>query len=202
MPEAMAFPEMTTLTWQADEIWECGITVGKKKVSLANMVAERLTSAGDSVGMTQCRLAEETGIYQGVISDRTGTGKPLPAYATTSGRRDGYGDSDWVCTEAEIAIKEAFIRSVKTSIMRRIVQEQVLRQIQGVEPVYCLRQRHASGLLKKIVIMINRRLHRFWKEKESKAECLCDTRKKWWIGLIQTFPRADIRSSAVLLLIL
>ena len=52
----------------SEEIWECGITVGKQKMGLANMVAERLAFARDSVGMTQCRLAEETGIYQADIS--------------------------------------------------------------------------------------------------------------------------------------
>lgn len=56
------------LDLSAEEIWECGLTVGKKEVKLADMVAERLVSARDSVGMTQCCLAEETGIYQADIS--------------------------------------------------------------------------------------------------------------------------------------
>lgn len=56
------------LDLSADEIWECGVTVGKKEVGLAGMVAEQLALARDSVGMTQSRLAEETGIYQADIS--------------------------------------------------------------------------------------------------------------------------------------
>lgn len=72
----------------ADEIWECGITVGKKEVGLANMVAERLVSARDSVGMTQCRLAEETGIYQADIS-KIERGLANPSLLTLQRLADG-----------------------------------------------------------------------------------------------------------------
>ena len=72
----------------ADEIWECGITVGKKEVGLANMVAERLVSARDSVGMTQCCLAEETGIYQADIS-KIERGLANPSLLTLQRLADG-----------------------------------------------------------------------------------------------------------------
>ncbi len=72
----------------ADEIWECGITVGKKEVGLANMVAERLAFARDSVGMTQCRLAEETGIYQADIS-KIERGLANPSLLTLQRLADG-----------------------------------------------------------------------------------------------------------------
>ena len=72
----------------ADEIWECGITVGKQEISLANMVAERLVSARDSVGMTQCCLAEETGIYQADIS-KIERGLANPSILTLQRLADG-----------------------------------------------------------------------------------------------------------------
>ena len=72
----------------ADEIWECGITVGKQEISLANMVAERLVSARDSVGMTQCCLAEETGIYQADIS-KIERGLANPSLLTLQRLADG-----------------------------------------------------------------------------------------------------------------
>lgn len=74
----------------ADEIWECGVTVGKKDVSLANLVAERLASARDSVGMTQCCLAEETGIYQADIS-KIERGLANPSLLTLQRLADGMG---------------------------------------------------------------------------------------------------------------
>ncbi len=74
----------------ADEIWECGVTVGKKDVSLANLVAERLASARDSVGMTQCCLAEETGIYQADIS-KIERGLANPSILTLQRLADGMG---------------------------------------------------------------------------------------------------------------
>ena len=78
------------LDLSADEIWECGITVGKKEVGLANMVAERLVSARDSVGMTQCCLAEETGIYQADIS-KIERGLANPSLLTLQRLADGMG---------------------------------------------------------------------------------------------------------------
>ena len=76
------------LDLSADEIWECGITVGKKETGLTNMVAERLVSARDSVGMTQCRLAEETGIYQADIS-KIERGLANPSLLTLQRLADG-----------------------------------------------------------------------------------------------------------------
>lgn len=78
------------LDLSADEIWECGITVGKKEVSLADMVAERLVSARGSVGMTQCCLAEETGIYQADIS-KIERGLANPSLHTLQRLADGMG---------------------------------------------------------------------------------------------------------------
>lgn len=72
----------------ADEIWECGITVGKQEISLANMVAERLVSARDRVGMTQSCLAEETGIYQADIS-KIERGLANPSLLTLQRLADG-----------------------------------------------------------------------------------------------------------------
>ncbi len=76
------------LDLSAEEIWECGVTVGKKEVKLADMVAERLTLARDSVGMTQCRLAEETGIYQADIS-KIERGLANPSLLTLQRLADG-----------------------------------------------------------------------------------------------------------------
>lgn len=76
------------LDLSADEIWECGITVGKKDVGLANMVAESLTSARNSVGMTQSCLAEETGIYQADIS-KIERGLANPSLLTLQRLADG-----------------------------------------------------------------------------------------------------------------
>ena len=78
------------LDLSSDEIWECGVTVGKKEISLANMVAERLVSARDSVGMTQCCLAEETGIYQADIS-KIERGLANPSLHTLQRLADGMG---------------------------------------------------------------------------------------------------------------
>lgn len=72
----------------ADEIWECGINVGKKEVSLANMVAEGLASARDYAGMTQRCLAEETGIYQADIS-KIERGLANPSLLTLQRLADG-----------------------------------------------------------------------------------------------------------------
>ncbi|MBR2407497.1 MAG: helix-turn-helix transcriptional regulator [Lachnospiraceae bacterium] len=52
------------------------------------MVAERLVSARDSVGMTQCRLAEETGIYQADIS-KIERGLANPSLLTLQRLADG-----------------------------------------------------------------------------------------------------------------
>ncbi len=76
------------LDLSADEIWECGTTVGKQEMGLANMVAERLASARDSVGMTQSRLAEETGIYQADIS-KIERGLANPSILTLQRLADG-----------------------------------------------------------------------------------------------------------------
>lgn len=76
------------LDLSADEIWECGITVGKKDVGLANMVAESLTSARNSIGMTQSCLAEETGIYQADIS-KIERGLANPSLLTLQRLADG-----------------------------------------------------------------------------------------------------------------
>lgn len=78
------------LDLSADEIWKCGITVGKKNVGLANMVAESLTSARNSVGMTQSCLAEETGIYQADIS-KIERGLANPSLLTLQRLADGMG---------------------------------------------------------------------------------------------------------------
>ncbi len=78
------------LDLSADEIWECGITVGKKDVGLADMVAESLTSARNSVGMTQSCLAEETGIYQADIS-KIERGLANPSLLTLQRLADGMG---------------------------------------------------------------------------------------------------------------
>lgn len=72
----------------ADEIWECGVTVGKKDMRLADIVAEHLISARDCVGMTQCRLAEETGIYQADIS-KIERGLANPSLLTLQRLADG-----------------------------------------------------------------------------------------------------------------
>lgn len=76
------------LDLSAEEIWECGLTVGKKEVKLADMVAERLVSARDSRGMTQCCLAEETGIYQADIS-KIERGLANPSLLTLQRLADG-----------------------------------------------------------------------------------------------------------------
>lgn len=76
------------LDLSADEIWESGITVGRKEVGLSNMVAERLVSARDSVGMTQSCLAEETGIYQADIS-KIERGLANPSLLTLQRLADG-----------------------------------------------------------------------------------------------------------------
>lgn len=76
------------LDLSAEEIWECGVTVGKKEVGLVNLVAERLALARDSVGMTQCRLAEETGIYQADIS-KIERGLANPSLLTLQRLADG-----------------------------------------------------------------------------------------------------------------
>ncbi|MBQ9767933.1 MAG: DUF2442 domain-containing protein [Lachnospiraceae bacterium] len=76
------------LDLDAEEIWECGITVGKKEVGLADMVAEQLISARGSIGMTQCRLAEETGIYQADIS-KIERGLANPSLVTLQRLADG-----------------------------------------------------------------------------------------------------------------
>ena len=78
------------LDLSANEIWECGITVGKKEMGLANIVADRLVSARDSVGMTQCCLAEETGIYQADIS-KIERGLANPSLHTLQRLADGMG---------------------------------------------------------------------------------------------------------------
>lgn len=76
------------LDLSAEEIWECGLTVGKKEVKLADRVAERLVLARDSVGMTQCCLAEETGIYQADIS-KIERGLANPSLLTLQRLADG-----------------------------------------------------------------------------------------------------------------
>ena len=76
------------LDLSADEIWECGISVGKKDVSLTNMVAEGLVSARDYAGMTQRCLAEETGIYQADIS-KIERGLANPSLLTLQRLADG-----------------------------------------------------------------------------------------------------------------
>ncbi len=76
------------LDLSSDEIWESGITVGKKEMGLANLVAEGLASARDSVGMTQSRLAEETGIYQADIS-KIERGLSNPSILTLQRLADG-----------------------------------------------------------------------------------------------------------------
>ena len=61
---------------------------GKKEVSLTDMVAERLVSTRSSVGMTQCCLAEETGIYQADIS-KIERGLANPSLLTLQRLADG-----------------------------------------------------------------------------------------------------------------
>lgn len=74
----------------AEEIWECGVTIGKKEVKLADMVAGKLAFAREHAGMTQCRLAEETGIYQADIS-KIERGIGNPSLHTLQRLADGMG---------------------------------------------------------------------------------------------------------------
>ncbi len=56
------------LDLDAEDIWEDGIEVGKRKMDIAAELAESLVEARKIANLTQKELSERTGIYQGDIS--------------------------------------------------------------------------------------------------------------------------------------
>lgn len=56
------------LDLDAEDIWEDGIEVGKKKIDIVAELAENLMKARETANITQKQLAQATGIHQADIS--------------------------------------------------------------------------------------------------------------------------------------
>lgn len=78
------------LDLDAEDIWEAGIEVGKKKIELVAELAESLISARELANMTQKQLSEATGIHQADIS-KIERGLANPSLSTLDRLAKGMG---------------------------------------------------------------------------------------------------------------
>ena len=78
------------LDLDAEDIWEDGIEVGKKKIDVVAELAESLIKAREIANITQKELAERTGIYQADIS-KIERGLANPSLSTLKRLAEGMG---------------------------------------------------------------------------------------------------------------
>lgn len=78
------------LDLDAEDIWEDGIEVGKKKVDIVAELAENLTKAREIANITQKQLSEVTGIHQADIS-KIERGLANPSLSTLKRLAKGMG---------------------------------------------------------------------------------------------------------------
>lgn len=78
------------LDLDAEDIWEDGIEVGRKKVDIVAELAENLTKARETANITQKQLSEVTGIHQADIS-KIERGLANPSLSTLKRLAKGMG---------------------------------------------------------------------------------------------------------------
>ena len=78
------------LDLNAEDIWETGIKIGKKKIDVVAELAESLIKAREIANITQKELAERTGIYQSDIS-KIERGLANPSLSTLKRLAEGMG---------------------------------------------------------------------------------------------------------------
>ena len=78
------------LDLDAEDIWEDGIEIGKKKIDVVAELAESLIKARENANITQKELAERTGIYQADIS-KIERGLANPSLSTLKRLAEGMG---------------------------------------------------------------------------------------------------------------
>ena len=78
------------LDLDAEDIWEDGIEIGKKKIDVVTELAESLIKAREIANITQKELAEKTGIYQADIS-KIERGLANPSLSTLKRLAEGMG---------------------------------------------------------------------------------------------------------------
>lgn len=78
------------LDLDAEDIWEDGIEVGRKKVDIVAELAENLTKAREMANITQKQLSEATGIHQADIS-KIERGLANPSLSTLKRLAKGMG---------------------------------------------------------------------------------------------------------------
>lgn len=78
------------LDLDAEDIWEDGIEIGKKKIDVVTELAESLIKARENANITQKELAERTGIYQADIS-KIERGLANPSLSTLKRLAEGMG---------------------------------------------------------------------------------------------------------------